>query len=339
MTMGIGVTLPHSGASFPSQPPIATSFLIAQADPLGGDSITILGSFLSQASAVDVDGDPGVITNNTGSLVTFTSPAKLAGNHNVTVTTPGGTTSPLVIEYWAPSTEASCTFCAELPDYVIVGGTQGTWTARVGGNLLATTANGASLIRPPAVAGAPNFTGAPGDSAATSGQLDSASTLLSFMTTSAGSVCVVSNSTNTDTCSTASPSNNPHIVTNNSSGTFGLWAGKVSSVDGWGANFYQGAGVYRFVHFPCTLANINSVVYRWSSTSIELSVAGAAFAAGTAPTGVWASTGGIMRVGANYGNAHVFKGTPRAVALFNVKLSDAVAAKFDKWAKVRHGAA
>jgi hypothetical protein len=61
----------------------------------GGTSVTVTGSSLAGASAVNFGGTPGtnVVVNGGGTSLTVTSPAESAGTVDITVTTPGGTSS------------------------------------------------------------------------------------------------------------------------------------------------------------------------------------------------------------------------------------------------------
>ena len=56
----------------------------------GGTSVTINGANLSSASAVNFGATPGIITAESATAITATSPAESAGTVDVTVTTPGG---------------------------------------------------------------------------------------------------------------------------------------------------------------------------------------------------------------------------------------------------------
>lgn len=73
------------------------------ADTGGGDTITITGKFLSNATGVTWGGVAGTITGNTATTLTFTTPAKAAGTYSVVVTSNGGTSNSLSLEAWDPS--------------------------------------------------------------------------------------------------------------------------------------------------------------------------------------------------------------------------------------------
>lgn len=61
----------------------------------GSQSVTITGTNLSGAISVTFGGVAGIITGNTGTSITVTTPAHPAGSVDVVVTTAGGsTTSP-----------------------------------------------------------------------------------------------------------------------------------------------------------------------------------------------------------------------------------------------------
>jgi hypothetical protein len=63
----------------------------------GGTTVTINGSGFSGASAVDLGADPATsFTVVSSTKITFVTPAQTAGLHNVTVTTPYGTSADVV---------------------------------------------------------------------------------------------------------------------------------------------------------------------------------------------------------------------------------------------------
>lgn len=64
----------------------------------GGTTVTITGTNLSGATAVNFGSKPATITANTATSVTVVSPSG-SGTVNVTVTTPGGTSNPLPFFY------------------------------------------------------------------------------------------------------------------------------------------------------------------------------------------------------------------------------------------------
>jgi hypothetical protein len=64
----------------------------------GGTVVTVTGTNLTGATAVTFGSKPGTITANTPTSVTVTSPSG-TGTVNLTVTTPGGTSSPVPFYY------------------------------------------------------------------------------------------------------------------------------------------------------------------------------------------------------------------------------------------------
>lgn len=78
----------------------------------GGDSVTLTGTNLSGAS-VTIGGSSGYVSANTATSVTFTTPSKTVGIHDVQVTTSAGqsNTLPIVAEFnplvWLPADAAA----------------------------------------------------------------------------------------------------------------------------------------------------------------------------------------------------------------------------------------
>lgn len=105
--MQLFATIFSSGSSGPA--PALTSLSYDLADTAGGDSITITGTDLDSATSCTVGGTSATITANTSTSLTFTMPAKTAGNHNVQVTTPAGSSNTLSIEAWSPANATSAT--------------------------------------------------------------------------------------------------------------------------------------------------------------------------------------------------------------------------------------
>ena len=76
-------------------PPAVNGIAPSTGPTAGGTSVTISGTNLAGATAVDFGASPGTITSNTPTQVVATSPAGSAGTVDVTVTTPvGGTSAP-----------------------------------------------------------------------------------------------------------------------------------------------------------------------------------------------------------------------------------------------------
>lgn len=100
MRLGLGLSLSNvrGGASVPE--PALTSLNYSIVDNAGGDSVTITGTDLTDASACTVGGTSATITANTETSLTFTVPAKAAGTYDVVVTTAGGDSNALSLEYF-----------------------------------------------------------------------------------------------------------------------------------------------------------------------------------------------------------------------------------------------
>jgi hypothetical protein len=76
-------------------------------DTAGGESVTITGTDLADATAVTVGGTSATITANTETSLTFTTPAKTAGTYDVVVTTENGSSDPVSLEAWTPESISS----------------------------------------------------------------------------------------------------------------------------------------------------------------------------------------------------------------------------------------
>lgn len=101
LMLGIGmIANESSGAAVPA---IATLNYSLVDIGGGGQSVVITGTDLAGATGVDVEGTAATITANDATSVTVTMPVKTAGTYDVTVTTPGGTSNALEVEYWSPT--------------------------------------------------------------------------------------------------------------------------------------------------------------------------------------------------------------------------------------------
>ncbi|WP_046472286.1 IPT/TIG domain-containing protein [Allosalinactinospora lopnorensis] len=106
----VNVTTP-SGTSnalpyFYIEPPIKSGASPLTGSEAGGDTVTISGSNLSNATSVTFGANAGTITANTAGSITVTAPAG-TGTVPITVTTPGGTTNGFSFSYVAAPTLAS----------------------------------------------------------------------------------------------------------------------------------------------------------------------------------------------------------------------------------------
>jgi hypothetical protein len=77
----------------PPPAPAVTGVAPGEGNPGGGSTVTISGTNLEAASAVEFGGVPAEIKSDSGTEITVKSPAHAAGKVNVTVTTPGGTSA------------------------------------------------------------------------------------------------------------------------------------------------------------------------------------------------------------------------------------------------------
>ena len=73
------------------QTPAVSAVEVASGSTAGGTAVTITGTSLGNASAVDFGSTAGTIVSDSATQIVATSPAGQAGTANITVTTPGGT--------------------------------------------------------------------------------------------------------------------------------------------------------------------------------------------------------------------------------------------------------
>jgi hypothetical protein len=97
--------------------------------PAGGAAITITGTNLAGATAVDFGAvaNTGAITGNTATQLTVPAPAQAAATVPITVTTPAGTSAPLVGFVYAPLVTATVA-----ADAARAGGSAGGPGAQIG---------------------------------------------------------------------------------------------------------------------------------------------------------------------------------------------------------------
>ena len=109
-TVTVSVTTPSGTAQSPTSftylspppPPVITNISPTSGTAAGGTPVTITGSFLANATAVDFGTSAATVTNDTTTSITATTPPGL-GTVNVTVTTLGGTAlSPVTFTYNTP---------------------------------------------------------------------------------------------------------------------------------------------------------------------------------------------------------------------------------------------
>ena len=109
-TVDVTVTTGGGTATAPTQfaylappaSPVISSISPSSGAEIGGTAVTITGTGLNGATAVDFGSSPGSVTADSATSITVTSPAG-SGSVTVAVTTPGGTgTSPSQFTYLAP---------------------------------------------------------------------------------------------------------------------------------------------------------------------------------------------------------------------------------------------
>jgi len=103
VTTAAGTTGPQIFTYNPAPIPVPTAATLApdNGPAAGGTTVTITGTGFTPDSIVTIDGvdvDPETVATN-GNSLTFVTPAGDPGPVDVTVTTPGGTTDPLVFTY------------------------------------------------------------------------------------------------------------------------------------------------------------------------------------------------------------------------------------------------
>ncbi|MFI2186664.1 IPT/TIG domain-containing protein [Streptomyces sioyaensis] len=131
----------------------------------GGNTVTLSGTNLSGATVVLFGGSPAVVLTNTGTQITVLAPAN-TGSVNVTVTTPGGTSNPLVYTYTAVSAPALSGLSptsgpASGGNTVTLNGTNlsGATSVKFGANSATILTNTATQITVSAPAGPPSSVG------------------------------------------------------------------------------------------------------------------------------------------------------------------------------------
>ncbi|MDA8295329.1 MAG: IPT/TIG domain-containing protein [Actinomycetota bacterium] len=117
--------------------PVVTSIAPTSGPTAGGTSVTITGTNLSDATAVDFGTTAGSITADSATSITATSPAESAGSVDVTVTTPGGTSASAAGDRFAYAVPAPVVTSISPTSGPTAGGTSVTIT---GTNLAGATA-------------------------------------------------------------------------------------------------------------------------------------------------------------------------------------------------------
>ncbi len=97
----------------------------------GGTVVTISGTDLGSATAVDFGGTPATVTADTGSSITATAPAGSVGTVDVTVTTVGGTSATSSADQFTYGTAPAFTSAAST---TFVDGVAGTFTPAASGS-------------------------------------------------------------------------------------------------------------------------------------------------------------------------------------------------------------
>lgn len=103
--------------------PSLTSISLSLADVDGGAFVTATGTNLDVPLVMTVGGTAVAVTNQTPTSLTFYTPAKPTGFHNVVATSNGGASNALALEFWHPGAYALTMY---LRDYTGSGG----WTDR-----------------------------------------------------------------------------------------------------------------------------------------------------------------------------------------------------------------
>lgn len=312
---------PSSGTPAPA----ITSLNYDQGDVAGGgQSIVITGTDLSSASNVSFGGTSATITGNTSTTVTVTLPTKTAGATTVSVTTPGGTSGTLAFEFWAPSTEASCTQFNDSISNAYSATGDGSWAARTGSTLVS-----GAIGTPTATSGRPT-----GDGSTANGlETPTAYTLFDTSGGSKGTFIAVAN-VSAPAAPDASPFNDAAVLSKTGDGTFGL------GFNNSGANAYMfdsALGGYR-QKSQTMAAGLHSMQMRFQDgTGLGCKVD-----SGSWPSDATLTTASFSNVKCNLllgwsGTIGALNGQLYAIAFFNVRISDGVSTKVSKWAQQRFG--
>ncbi|HXQ58986.1 MAG TPA: G1 family glutamic endopeptidase, partial [Acidimicrobiales bacterium] len=140
-----GVVIAYPGAydgatgSFPitfgTPAPAISSVSPAQGPTVGGTSIVVNGDYLTGATSVSVGGTTVPSTVNPDNSLTVTAPAEPVGTVDVTVTTPGGTSTHVAADQFTYILTAQViTFTSTSPSAATVGGTGYNVSATGGGS-------------------------------------------------------------------------------------------------------------------------------------------------------------------------------------------------------------
>lgn len=346
----------QDSGSAPAATPVLDSLNYSQGDVLGGgEDIVITGTDLTDVTDVLFGEESAAFVVDGPTQITATLPAHVAGSVDVTVDSPGGTSNGLAFEFWAPTTEASCTLLLEAPDY------DGTaWTARydakVGNTWVKTNAG---LTAVPASGGAAAPAGAGGGGGGgdgTCGLKASTATWDDYLSATAstrksGSVLEVASSTTTQQLSAGTPYNGPASICSQAFGVFGINHGNQSSGAGDKATMAYthddgDFNVLEVVHdstaLLCTITRAAAVA---SGGTHDLSINGAIAGdnyASTDGNGFTTAFGALnvllfQKLDDDNATGQDFAGLAKAYSIFNVKISDAVLTKCYKWSQQRHG--
>jgi hypothetical protein len=104
---GTSAPLPYTYNPAPAVVPTISALAPDNGPAAGGTVVTVTGTGFTDDSTVSVDGSDPITPDSVsddGTTLTFTTPAHAAGDVEVTVTTPGGTSDPLVYTYNPAST-------------------------------------------------------------------------------------------------------------------------------------------------------------------------------------------------------------------------------------------
>ncbi|HEY7947026.1 MAG TPA: G1 family glutamic endopeptidase, partial [Acidimicrobiales bacterium] len=145
MANSTGVVISYPGAydgatgSFPitygTPLPVISSVTPAQGPTVGGTSVVVNGNYLTGASSVSVGGTVVPYTVNPDNSLSVTAPAEPTGTVDVTVTTPGGSSSHGAADQFTyVLTPQTILFTSSAPSAATVGGPTYTVSASGGGS-------------------------------------------------------------------------------------------------------------------------------------------------------------------------------------------------------------
>lgn len=309
--------------------PTLTSLNYTLADTGGGDTITITGKSLDTALSVTVGGTAGTISSATSTSLQFFTPAKSAGTYSVVVTSAGGASNGLNLEFWDPSQITSINGYFDSRKGISSSGTDVlSWTDQVGGYVYSSS----SGSRPTLLNGA--F-----QSGSKVGVDFDGSQFLSRGTAGADGISVWWVTTNVVVSSSAVPNVGNVIVGNTgsypggSAGNFG-WsnasglaclAWTMGNLENHSIGAYSGAGLYgTTVHSQNAPGDPSSTTAHYYVNNVEIDTENT----------LGAITLNFTAIGAGFSGNNKYEGTVGAIMIVGSHISVGDRAKLYAWSQV-----